>query len=156
VSEPLSSDAHAWLYPFYAALKRDQGFDRLAPVLQAKALADAVQADYPAKAQEIRDWDYGTAIAMLTWLDTVTRTRPRHRETELWRVQKANRELRCVAVHLPHGIDLRLLEGADFQRTQLLPDKWRAQRLSTEWAQQLRATGWVPVPDSDASAQPRE
>jgi hypothetical protein len=82
-SEAVSFDRDAWLYPFYAALKRDQGFARLAPVLQAKALADAVKADYPAKAVEIRDWNHATAVAMLTWLDPVTRTRPPHRETEL-------------------------------------------------------------------------
>jgi hypothetical protein len=76
----------------YASLKRDQGFARLAPVLQANALADAVKADYPAAAAEIRDWNHTTAVAMLTWLDTVTRTRPRHRETELWRMRKDERE----------------------------------------------------------------
>jgi hypothetical protein len=54
MSEPLSFDRDAWLYPYYAALKRDQGFARLAPVLQAKALADAVQAHYPAKAAQVR------------------------------------------------------------------------------------------------------
>jgi hypothetical protein len=97
--------------PFLRRAEARQGFNRLAPVLQAQALADAVQADYPAEAAEIRDWNHATAIAMLTWLDTVTRTRPRHRDTELWRVRKGSRELRCVAVHLPHGIDLRLLEG---------------------------------------------
>jgi hypothetical protein len=41
------------------------------------------QADYSVQAREIRDWNHTTAVAMLTWLDTVTRTRPRHRETEL-------------------------------------------------------------------------
>jgi hypothetical protein len=70
MSEPLSFDRDAWLYPYYAALKRDQGFDRLAPVFQANALADAIQADYPTQAAEIRDWTHATAVAMLTWLDT--------------------------------------------------------------------------------------
>jgi hypothetical protein len=144
-SEPLLFDRDAWLYPYYAALKRDQGFDRLAPVLQAKALADAVQADYPAKAQEIREWNHATAIAMLTWLDTVTRTRPRYRETELlWHMRKEPRAAlrgsvpaerrRCPAAR-----------GDDFYRTQLLTDKWRAERLSVEWAKQLRNVGWSPV-----------
>jgi hypothetical protein len=145
VSEPLSSDAHAWLYPYYAALKRDQGFDRLAPVHQAKALADAVQADYAAKAAEIRDWNYATAVAMLTWLDTVTRTRPRHRETELWRMRKGAQECRCVAVYLPNGIDVRFFERDEMRRTRLVPDKWLAERLSAEWAVQLRDAGWSPI-----------
>jgi hypothetical protein len=31
-------------------------------------------------------------------------------------VQKGARELRCVTVYLPAGIDLRLFEGEDFRR----------------------------------------
>jgi hypothetical protein len=145
MSEPLSFDRDAWLDPYYAALKRDHGFDRLAPVLQAKALADAVQADYPAKAAEIRGWNHATAIATLTWLDTVTRTRPRHRETELWRMRKGEREIRCVAVYLPTGIDVRLFVGNEMKRTRLMPDKYFAERLSAEWAKQLQAVGWSPI-----------
>jgi hypothetical protein len=145
MSEPLSFDRDAWLYPYYAAQKRDQGRDRLAPVLQAKALADAVQADYPAKAAAIRDWNHATAVAVLTWLDTVTRTRPRHREAELWWMRQGERECRCVAVHLPTGIDVRFFEGDEMRRTRLVPDKWLAERLSTEWATQLRSAGWSPV-----------
>jgi hypothetical protein len=114
-------------------------------VLQASALADAVQADYPAKAAEIRDWNHATAVAMLTWLDTVTRTRPRHRETELWRMRKGARECRCVAVYLPTGIDLRLFVGDEMERTRLMPDKYFAERLSAEWASQLRDAKWSPV-----------
>jgi hypothetical protein len=37
---------------------------------------------------------------------------------------------------------VRLFEGADFQRTRLMPDKWLAERLSAEWATQLRGVGW--------------
>jgi hypothetical protein len=141
MSEPLSFDRDAWLYPYYVALKR---FDRLARVLQAKALADAVQADHPAKATEIRDWNHATAIAMLTWLDTVMRTRPRHRESKLWRMRKNDREYRCVAVYLPTGIDVRF-QGDEMRRTRLVPDKWLAQRLSAKWATQLRDAWWSAV-----------
>jgi hypothetical protein len=35
-------------------------------VLQVKALADAVETDYPAKAAVIRDWKHATPVAMLT------------------------------------------------------------------------------------------
>jgi hypothetical protein len=142
MTEPLSCEPEAWLYPYYAALKRSRVFDQLAPALQAKALADAVEPDYPAKAVEIREWNTATAAAMLIGLDTATRSRPRHRETELWRMRKGERELRCVAVYLPNGIDVRLLERTDFQRTRLVPDKWLAERLSAEWATQLRQSGW--------------
>jgi hypothetical protein len=139
-----SSDAHAWLYPYYSALKRDQGFDLLAPGLQVQALADAVRADYPAKAQEIRDWDYGTVIVMLLRLDIATRTGPR--ETELWRLQKGARVMRCTAAYFPYGVDLQLLEGANVQRMQLklqmLVAKGGAEQRAAEWAQDLRAEGW--------------
>jgi hypothetical protein len=82
---------------------------------------------------------------MLTWLDTVTRTRPRHRETEVWRMRKDERECRCVAVYLPTGIDVRLFIGDEMERTRLMPDKYLAKRLSAEWATQLRAAGWSPI-----------
>jgi hypothetical protein len=58
--ETLSFERAAWLYPYYAALRRDQGFDQLAAVLQVKALADAVQADYSPNAAEIRGWNDAT------------------------------------------------------------------------------------------------
>jgi hypothetical protein len=35
-------------------------------VLQVKAIPDAVQADYRAKAAEARDWNHATAVVMLT------------------------------------------------------------------------------------------
>jgi hypothetical protein len=35
------------------------------------------------------------------------------REMELWRVRKDGRELRCVAVYLLTGIDLRLMEDGE-------------------------------------------
>jgi hypothetical protein len=87
-----------------------------------------VQADYPSKAAEIRDWNHATAVAMLTWLDAVTRTRPRHRGTEVWRMRKDGRECRCVAVYLPTGIDVRRFEGDEMRRTLLVTDKWFAER----------------------------
>jgi hypothetical protein len=64
-------------------------------------------------------------------------------EIELWRVRKGERELRCLAIYLPIGIDLRLFEGDDFRRTQLvrdspeltaLADKWRVALLEHDWA----------------------
>lgn len=55
-------------------------------------------------------------------LANVVYERPTQREVELWRVRKAPRELRCLAVYLPTGIDLKLMEGADFRRTQLFRD----------------------------------
>lgn len=45
----VSSNPHAWLYPFWSAMKRQPFFDRLAPELQAEQLATALEADHPTK-----------------------------------------------------------------------------------------------------------
>ena len=93
MNDRLSSDPNAWLFPFYADLKRTRGFARLAPALRIQALADTVQAEYPARAAEIRKWNRATQDAMLqggeffasssnptaTWRSTkVTQTSPGH------------------------------------------------------------------------------
>lgn len=142
MTDALSPDPNAWLYPYFSALRRTHGFARLAPVLQARALADAVQEDYPAKAVEIREWNRATLEAMLLWLDTVTANRPRYRESELWRMRKGDRELQCVAVYLPNGVDVRLLERDEMLRTRLATDALSAQGVSAEWARTLRGVGW--------------
>ena len=54
---------HAWLIPFWTELKRQTFFDKLAPELQFEALAFALEADHPAKAQEIREWNFATRRA---------------------------------------------------------------------------------------------
>ena len=43
-------------------------------------------------------------------------------EVELWVVRKGERELRCVVCYLPTGLDLRLMKGDDFHRTELHRD----------------------------------
>jgi len=68
--------------------------------------------------------------------------RPAQREIELWRVTKDSRELRCIALYRPTGIDLRLMEGADFRRAQLLRDGPAVQELAGEWRGKLREAGW--------------
>jgi hypothetical protein len=68
---------------------------------------------------------------------------PSHpREVELWRVRKDSRELRCVAVYLASGIDLRLLEEEDFRRTQLLKDAPAVEARGSEWRMALIERGW--------------
>jgi hypothetical protein len=37
----------------------------------------------------------------------------------MWTVSKDKRTLRCVARYLPIGIDLRLMHGEDFHRTEV-------------------------------------
>jgi hypothetical protein len=63
-------------------------------------------------------------------------------EIELWRVVKDGRELRCIALYLPTGIDLRLIEGEDFRRTQLLKDGPSVEAKAEEWRMKLREKGW--------------
>jgi hypothetical protein len=57
---------------------------------------------------------------MLKGLSDVLRENPTPtNQIEPWRARKGDRELRCIAVYLPNGIDVRLTEDADFQRTEL-------------------------------------
>ena len=65
--------------------------------------------------------------------------------TELWRVSKGNRELRCVVQYLASGIDLRLMESDGFRRTQLCRDAPQADELSGKWRQALLGGGWTAV-----------
>ena len=52
------------------------------------------------------------------------------------------RELRCVVIYLPSGIDVRLFEGADFRRTQLLHDGPAVDQLCEHWRTALLERGW--------------
>lgn len=134
----VSSDPHAWLRPYWADLHRQHAFFRnLAPELQAAALADALAQNHPAKAAEIRAWNPVTTRAMLAVLDQALAERHTAKETELWRATKGGRERRCIAVHVPSGVDLRLLEDGEIVRTALFQAgpsavatarRWRAAR----------------------------
>lgn len=73
----IAASYHAWLAPYYAALRRSPAFATLAPDLQARALADAVAHDYPARAHEIREWNAATRDAMLGVLDDLTQRHAR-------------------------------------------------------------------------------
>ena len=53
------------------------------------------------------------------WRDQDAQESP-SKQLDLWRVHKGNRERQCVAVYFRTGADLRLMEGADFRRTQLV------------------------------------
>src|SRR4051812_46347959 len=102
MSESLSFDRDAWLYPYYATLKADHG--SIVSLRCCKPRLSPTPCRRTIRLKPRRSAT--TALAMLTWLDTATRTRPRHRETELWRLRKGDRELRCVPVYLPTGIDV--------------------------------------------------
>ena len=63
-------------------------------------------------------------------------------EIELWKVVKTGRELRCVARYLPTGIDLRLMQGQDFRRTELHREADAATAKAAEWKAALLERGW--------------
>lgn len=146
MAEPfISSDPNAWLRPFWAELRKQPFFDKLAPELQAGALAAALEDDYPAKAQEIREWNFATRRAMLAVLDQALVESHTAKETELWRMRKGEREVRCVVVYTAVGVDLRLVEGGEMLRTELFSDGQlalvRARQWRTASASKLDHTG---------------
>ncbi len=54
----LTSDPHAWLRPYYVALKADGGLQKLAIPLQFEALCCAVEAEHPSRAASMREWSH--------------------------------------------------------------------------------------------------
>lgn len=146
MDEPfISSDPNAWLRPFWADLQRQPFFGHLAPELQAGALASALEADYPAKAQEIREWNLATRRAMLALLDQALIEDHTARETELWRMRKGEREVRCVAVYTAVGVDLRLLEAEEMLRTELCKSAPTSRAKAARWHSLLTGVGWTLV-----------
>ena len=70
----------------------------------------------------MREWSLGAKVGLLGWLDSITSQEEPKTGHDLWRVRKGARELVCVAVYLPIGIDMRLLEADGFRRTRLVRD----------------------------------
>lgn len=119
------------------------GFALLAPSLQFGLLVEAVARDYPTEAAKMREWDGLAQRAALSVFSNVVYSSPAAREVELWRVTKDSRELRCLAVYMPTGIDLRLMEGEDFRRTELLKDGPAVEARAEEWRGKLGGKGWA-------------
>src|SRR5438094_861643 len=115
----LSSDPHAWLRPIYARLQTHPAFSQFAPSHQFDQLVQAVERENPSKAAQMREWSVAAQHALLQHLASMVEQKAEGETIELWRVRKGERELTCVAHYLPIGIDVRLLEGDDFRRTQL-------------------------------------
>lgn len=60
----------------------------------------------------MREYEPTAQGMLLGWLKDVVNEKPNPtREVQLWRVKKGERELRCFAVYLPTGIDVRLMRG---------------------------------------------
>jgi hypothetical protein len=94
----------------------------------------------------MREWSPDAQMAMLKWLSDVVQEQPNPTNgIELWRVQKGERELRCLAVYLPTGIDVRLFEGADFRRTQLVRDAIESTAVSDGWKHNLLERDWLAL-----------
>jgi hypothetical protein len=139
----VSADPHAWLYPIFARLRADVRFGLLSPAHQFSRLADEVEREAPTKAVTMREWSPAAKDAMIKWLsDVLTEIPNPTNEQELWRVRKGERELSCVAVYSPIGVDLRLMEGADFRRTQLVKDAMALPALEEGWKRALHERGW--------------
>ena len=129
--------------PFTLDFAVDHRFGLLSPAHQFEALAKAVEEDSPAKAATMREWSPAAQIGLLGWLEDAVREHPNPiSEVELWRVRKGDRELHCLAVYLPSGIDVRLMEGDNFRRTQLVRDAPATEIVSKEWNAKLMGAGW--------------
>lgn len=138
----ISSDPHAWMRVYDEELASVAGFALLAASLQFDLLVEAIGRDYPTEAAKMREWDGLAQRAALSVFSNVVYSSAAAREVELWHVHKDSRELRCLAVYMPTGIDLRLMEGEDFRRTQLLKDGPAVETFAEEWKAKLRAAGW--------------
>jgi hypothetical protein len=138
----LSSDPHAWLRRFYVILKAEPAFNTLAIPLRFVALCELVGIDHPERATWMKEWSPAAQEGTLKWLENGTQEKLAVTELELWTVTKGARTLRCVARYLPSGIDLQLLDGDDFRRTELHKDADLAEIRSMDWKQALEERGW--------------
>ncbi len=152
----ITSDPNAWLRRFWQRLHDEQPFfPNLAPELRANALADLLAGDYPATAAEIRNWTPVTCRAMLAGLDQGLRERHTAREIELWRMTKGERTLRCTAVYTRVGIDLRVLDETEIQRTELFALAPLLVATSRTWAREAEQAGWCnQTPESTDERRP--
>jgi hypothetical protein len=138
VAEPF--DSHAWLRPFYLRLQRDQAFNLLSPSHQFDQLRKSIATEHPVEAEQMRTWSPKAQIALMVFLAKDAPTSAA--VTLLWRLRKEGREVRCVAQYLSTGIDLRLLEGDGFRKTQLCHSPTAANILAEQWRLALLERGW--------------
>jgi hypothetical protein len=137
------SDPNAWMRPYWAGLHQQPFFAQLAPELQAKALAEAVEEDHPATAAQIRGCSPATRKAMLAVLDQALKEKHADTEVELWRMRNGERDVVCLAVYTVTGLDLRLLEGRQMLRTELCDNGPALLATARQWQKMMRTAGWV-------------
>src|SRR5688572_23465886 len=114
-----SPNPHAWLRPFFTRLLPNPVFTLLSPSHQFQQLREAVASEHPAQAIQMGEWSTGAQEALLRHLAESEEESSPPAISVLWRLIKDARELRCIAQYLSTGIDVRLLEGPSFHRTQL-------------------------------------
>lgn len=138
----VSSDPHAFLRPIYRRLAGERAFHLLAEPLQFDRLVEAAAEVSERHAALMREYTPAAKAAILRHLAKAESLRRGEKQVELWRLRKGERELICVAVYLPHGVDVRALEGGDLRKTELVSDGPHAEALAEEWSRKARATGW--------------
>src|SRR5688500_5426020 len=68
VSSHLSSDPHAWLRAYYAALRTRPACATFAPSTQFQELIEAVEREHPSKAATLREWSFAAQHGLLLHL----------------------------------------------------------------------------------------
>jgi hypothetical protein len=139
----LESEPYVWLRPFFKQLQQHPPFRHFASAHQFEQLLQAIAAEHPTEAAQMRQWTATAQHMLLLHLASMVEQKASAEPIELWRVQKGDRELRCVAHYLPNGIDLRLMEGSDFRRTQLAKDAPAVNALAENWKTALKGRGWL-------------
>ena len=90
----------------------------------------------------MREWSLAAQHGLLSHLASMHEQQETAAPVKLWRVRKPDRTLVCLAVYLTHGVDVRLMEGEDFRRTQLCKDALEVEVLSHKWRTALIDVGW--------------
>lgn len=139
----LTSDPLTWLRPIWRRLVADPRFRMRSAQSQFAALREAVGESAPQHAARMPEYSPATVQALLRHLDANLDTEAAQSvRSKLWTATLRGRSLECVAVYLPSGIDVRLLEGEDFRRTQLTRTAPEAANCADRWRSELQRVGW--------------
>jgi hypothetical protein len=139
----VSSDPHAFLRPIYRQLAADRTFHLLAEQHQYDRLVEAAAQVSERHAAAMREYSSAAKAAILRHLAKAESMRSGQRHVELWRLRKGGRELVCIAVYMPYGVDVRALENGDIRRTQLVKDGPHAEAWGEEWRKKAEGAGWT-------------
>jgi hypothetical protein len=107
----LSSDPHAWLRPYYAALAATPAFPQLALPLQFQALCEGTERDHPGSRHGCGSVARAAQEGVLRRLQSAAAQSSVATGGELWSVTKDGRELPCLVRYLPTA-----LKGGEYLR----------------------------------------